>query len=80
VARVPLLESEQAPPEVRAIYERQKAHLGKTLTTTRVRGHCPALLKGIAAMQAAQEESDFAPKALKPLITLLVSRLNQCAH
>ena len=80
MARVPFLEYEHAPPEVQAIYDRQKEALGKTLTTTRVRGHCPELLQGIAAMQAAQERSDFAPKELKPLITLLVSRLNQCPH
>jgi hypothetical protein len=54
--------------------------VGKTLTTTRIRGHCPELLKGISGMQAAQEKSDFAPKVLKPLLTLLVSRLNACPH
>ena len=33
-----------------------------------------------AAMQASQGRSDFAPEGLKPLITLLVSRLNACPH
>ena len=80
MARVPFLMPEDAPPEVRAIYEKQKQAAGKTMTTTMVRGHCPELLKGITGMQAAVEASDCAPKALKPLITLLVSRLNQCPH
>lgn len=80
MARVPFLEYDSAPPEVRKIYDGQKAAIGKTLTTTRIRGHCPALLKGIAAMQASQGESGFAPGNLKPLITLLVSRLNECPH
>lgn len=80
MARVPFLEYDDAPPEVQTIYDRQKAAVGKTLTTTRVRGHCPELLQGITAMQAAQEKSDFAPKSLKPLLTLLVSRLNECPH
>lgn len=80
MARVPFLEYEDAPPEVRKIYDAQKAAVGKTLTTTRIRGHCPELLGGIAAMQGAQERSDFVARTLKPLITLLVSRLNECPH
>ncbi len=80
MARVPFLEYDDAPPEVQKIYDGQKAAVGKTITTTRVRGHCPDLLKGIAGMQAAQVVTDFVPAPLKPLITLLVSRLNQCPH
>ena len=80
MARVPFLEYDDAPPEVRKIYDGQKAAVGKTMITTRVRGRCPDLLDGIAGMQAMQAETDFAPASLKPLITLLVSRLNQCPH
>ncbi len=80
MARVPFLEFDDAPPEVQKIYDGQKAAVGKTMTTTRIRGHCPELLQGIAAMQASQGKSDFAPETLKPLITLLVSRLNACPH
>ncbi len=80
MARVPYLEYEDATLEVRALYDAQEAHLGRVLTTTRLRGHCAELLGGISAMQAAQEESDHAPASLKPLLTLLVSRLNECPH
>ncbi len=80
MARVPFVTDSEAPPEVRAIYDGQKRVIGKTLNTTRVRAHCPSLLVGIAAMQATQEKSACAPAALKPLVTLLVSRLNGCPH
>lgn len=42
MARVPFLTPELAPPEVRAIYEKQKQSAGKTMTATMVRGHCPS--------------------------------------
>ncbi len=80
MARVPLLEYGDAPPEVQKIYDGQKAAVGKTFSTTQIRGHCPELLKGISAMQASQGKSAFAPAELKPLLTLLVSRLNECPH
>ncbi len=80
MARVPYLEYEDAAPEVRALYDAQEAQLGRVLNTTRLRGHCAELLAGISAMQAAQEESDHAAASLKPLLTLLVSRLNECPH
>lgn len=80
MARVPFVEYEDASPEVQKVYDGQKAAVGKTMTTTKVRAHCPDLLKGIAGMQASQGKSEFAPAELKPLITLLVSRLNECPH
>ncbi len=80
MARVPFLEYDEASVAVRALYDQQEGRLGRVLTTTRVRGHCAALLRGISGMQAAQEESTDAPAALKPLLTLLVSRLNGCPH
>ena len=80
MARVSFVAEEDASPEVRGVYARQHAHLGQVLTTTRVRAHCPELLLGIEALLAGQERSEAAPAATKTLVTLLVSRLNGCAH
>lgn len=80
MARVPFIAHEDASPGVQALYDAQEKHLGKVLTTTKVRAHCPELLQGIAGLQAAQERSGHAPAELKPLLTLLVSRLNECPH
>ena len=80
MARIPFLTRENAPDEVAAIYDGQEQAIGRVLTTTQLRGHCAALLRGITAMQQAQEESDYVPGPLKPLLTLFVSRLNECPH
>lgn len=80
MTRVPFISNEDASPEVLALYDAQEKHLGRVLTTTRVRAHCPELLGGISGLQAAQERSGHAPAELKPLLTLLVSRLNECPH
>ena len=80
MARVPFIAHEDASSEVQALYDAQEKHLGRVLTTTKVRAHCPELLRGIAGLQASQEQSGMAPAELKPLLTLLVSRLNECPH
>ena len=89
MARVPYVQYEEAVPEVKKIYDKQKESLGKILNTTLVRGHCPELLNkedkaqakaDITRMQQAQEETNFSPRSLRPLLTLLVSRLNGCPH
>ena len=80
MARIPFLTRDEAPADVAAIYDRQAQATGRVLTTTQLRGHCAALLRGITALQQAQEESDYAPGPLKPLLTLFVSRLNACPH
>ena len=80
MARVPYVEYEEADSEVKKIYDKQKKSLGKILNTTLVRGHCPELLKGITGMQQAQQKTNFSPISLRPLITLLVSKLNGCPH
>ena len=41
MARVSFIDPEDASPEIRALYEKQKAHLGRILTTSKVRAHCP---------------------------------------
>ena len=80
MARVPYVLYDEADSEVKNIYDKQKESLGKVLNTTLVRGHCPELLKGITAMQQSQEKTSFTPLSLRPLLTLLVSRLNECPH
>ena len=80
MARVRYVLYDEADSEVKKIYDKQKKSVGKVLNTTLVRAHCPELLKGIAAMQQAQEKTSYTPLSLRPLLTLLVSRLNGCPH
>ena len=80
MSRVPLVSPQDATPEARAVYDRQEAAVGRVLTTTQVRAHCPDLLVGIEALQRGQEQSTAAPAGTKALVSLLVSRLNACAH
>lgn len=80
MTRVPLVPPEDATPEAQGVYERQEAALGRVLTTTQVRAHCPEMLAGIEALQRGQEHSTAAPADTKALVSLLVSRLNDCAH
>ena len=80
MARVPYVSYDQVDAEVKRIYDKQKESFGKVLNTTLVRAHCPELLKGVTAMQQAQEQTSLSSPSLKPLLTLLVSRLNGCPH
>ena len=49
MARIPFLNRDEAPADVAAIYDRQEQATGRVLTTTQLRGHCAALLRGITA-------------------------------
>jgi len=80
MTRVPLVPHDNATPDAQGVYDRQQVALGRVLTTTQVRAHCPELLVGIEALQRGQEHSNAAPADTKALVSLLVSRLNDCAH
>ncbi len=80
MARVPLIEYEDAPEEVRSVYDAQKEHLGRVLTTTRARAHAPGILKAVTVMIQATETDPRIPDDLRTLVNIRVSQINGCLH
>ncbi len=80
MARVPLIEYEDAPEEVRSVYDAQKEHLGRVLTTTRARTHAPGILKAVTAMIQATETDPRIPDGLRTFVNIRVSQINGCLH
>ena len=80
MARIRLLEVDEAPQEVRPIYEAQKSHEGKVLNTTKARAHRPELLQAITGMIRATETDALMPPDLRTLLNVRISQINGCLH
>ena len=79
MARVPLVEYENAPPEVRALYERL-GNPERMLNVTKLIGNQPELLEGfIALLQALYQHNTLLP-LLRELAYLRTSQINQCHY
>ena len=80
MARIPLLEYNETPEDVRSVYNAQEQYLGKVLTTTKARAHRPEILKAVMGMIQATESDPSIPPDLRTLINIRVSQLNGCLH
>ena len=80
MARIRLLEQDEAPQEVRPIYEAQERHLGRVLNTTKARAHRPEILKAVTPLIQATETDPLLPPDLRTLINVRVSQINGCLH
>ena len=79
MARVPLVEYADAPPEVRALYERM-GNPERMLNVTKLIGNQPELLAGfIAMLQALYQHNKLAPR-LRELAYLRTSQINRCHY
>ena len=76
-ARLPYVERDQAPPEVRTLYERLQETRGRVLNIVKVMANHPRSLPAFVEWYATLSEGPLDPK-LKQLAYVKVSQLNHC--
>jgi alkylhydroperoxidase family enzyme len=78
VSRVPPVDPDRAPAELREVFARQAEQWGAPLGPTLVMAHCPPLVRGAAGLGVALETSGQLPAALRDLVSLRVAQLIGC--
>jgi len=78
--RIPLLERDQVPTEVRAIYDALVEKRGVVPNMIKTAAHSPALVKGFAAFMGPLMGPGEVSQQLKELIALYVSQRNHCRY
>jgi alkylhydroperoxidase family enzyme len=76
--RIPAVDPDAAPPEVREVFARQAAQWGAPLAPTLVMAHCPPLVQAAAGLSAALEKSGQLPAELRDLVCLRIAQLVGC--
>lgn len=78
VSRVPPIDPEQAPEELREVFARQVELYGAPLGPTLVMAHCPPLVRGAGGLGVALEKSGLLAPELRDLVSLRVAQLIGC--
>jgi hypothetical protein len=71
---------EDAPPEVRAIFEQQEAQHGAILNTARVYGLRPTIQQGVQALQQGIVASGLIEPELRHLLCMKAASINGCPY
>jgi hypothetical protein len=71
---------EDAPPEVRAIFEQQEQQHGAILNTARVYGLRPTIQQGVQALQQGIVASGLIEPELRHLLCLKAATINGCPY
>ena len=78
--RLPLLERDQAPPEVQAVYDTFLEKRGVVPNMIKTVAHAPDLVKGFAAFMGPLMGPSQVSQQLKELLALYVSLRNNCHY
>ena len=78
--RLPLLDRDQVPPEVRAVYDTFLAKRGVVPNMIRTVAHSPDLVQGFAAFMGPLMGPGQVSQQLKELVALHVSLRNNCDY
>lgn len=78
MARMQGVSKEQAPPDVREIFERQERFYGAPLNTTPIYALRPTILRGAQALAEGIRASRLLPESLKSLVSLRAAMINGC--
>jgi uncharacterized peroxidase-related enzyme len=78
--RVPLLEKDQVPPEIAAIYDKLLAERGVVPNMFKMLGNVPALALGIAAFLKPLLSDGALPAWYKELVATRSAWLNNCEY
>ena len=78
--RLPLLDRDQVPPEVRAVYDTFLAKRGVVPNMIRTVAHSPDLVQGFAAFMGPLMGPGQVSQQLKELVALHVSLHNNCDY
>ena len=83
MARLPLIQDDQGPPEVRAAFEAANQFNGRVANSMRMYAHSPAILKFLLPLQAVLQKDGLGCKLdskTRALAMIKVSALNECKY
>ena len=78
--RLPRIEADQAPDEVRPTFDAYIRERGKVPNLFRVAAHAPRITTRLAALQTAVMGPGSVPVLLKELLSTRVSHINLCDY
>ena len=78
MSRVPPVDPDQAPAELKELLAQQVEQWGAPLGPTLVMAHCPPLVRGARGLGIALEKSGQLPAELRDLVSLRVAQLIGC--
>jgi len=83
MARLPFVQDDSAPAEVRAAFEAARSFNGRVANSMRVYAHSPAILKFLLPLQAVLQKDGLGCKLdakTRALAMIKVSALNGCKY
>ena len=83
MARVPFVQDQYAPPEVRAAFEAAVSFNGRVANSMRAFAHSPAIVKFLLPLQAVLQKDGLGCKLdakTRALAMIKVSALNECRY
>jgi alkylhydroperoxidase family enzyme len=83
MARVPFVQNDNAPQEVRAAFDAANSFNGRVANSMRVYAHSPAILKFLLPLQAVLQKDGLGCKLdakTRSLAMIKVSALNECPY
>ena len=83
MARLPFIQDDNAPQEVRAAFEAANSFNGRVANSMRVFAHSPAIVKFLLPLQAVLQKDGLGCKLdakTRALAMIKVSALNECQY
>lgn len=83
MARLPLIQDNEGPPEVRAAFEAANQLNGRVANSMRMYAHAPAILKFLLPLQTVLQKDGLGCKLdarTRALAMIKVSALNECKY
>ena len=83
MARLPLIQDNEGPPEVRAAFDAANQFNGRVANSMRMYAHSPAILKFLLPLQAVLQKDGLGCKIdakTRALAMIKVSALNECKY
>ena len=78
--RIKGISKEEAPEEVRRVFEAQEKQYGSILNTAKVYGLRPTIQQGVQALQAGILASGLIPGDLRHLLCMKAASINGCPY
>ena len=78
--RIKGITKEEAPDEVREVFEEQEKQYGAILNTARVYGLRPTIQKGVQTLQAGILASGLISAELRHLLCMKAASINGCPY
>ena len=78
--RIKAMTKEEAPDEVRAIFEEQEKQYGSVLNTAKVYALRPTIQKGVQALAEGIRASGLIEPDLRHLVCLRAATINGCPY